>query len=70
MNESRTVFRNIINIGNDYFVASEQRLTWFKFEKKLTVNANGINIESNFPTGIDYNINSEELIISTKCDVR
>ena len=33
LNESRTVFKNIINISNDCFVASEQRLTWFKFEK-------------------------------------
>lgn len=33
LNESRTVFKNIINIGNECFVASEQRLTWFTFEK-------------------------------------
>jgi len=70
LNESRTVFKNIINIGNDYFVASEQRLTWFKFEKKAIVNANGITIDNNFPTDIDYNIEKEEIVISTKFDIR
>ena len=61
---------NIINIGNEAFVASEQRLTWFKFETNLTVNANGILIDGNFPNSIDYDNEKEEIMISTKTDVR
>jgi len=71
LTESRTVFKNIINLDHEYFIASEQRLTWFKFEKqKLIVNANGITINQNYPTGIDYNKEKEEIIISTKTDIR
>lgn len=70
LSESRTIFKNIINIGNEGFVCSEQRLTWFKFETTLSVNANGILIEGNFPNSIDYNYEKEEIIISTKSDIR
>lgn len=70
LNESRTIFKNLVNIDNDYFIASEQRISWFKFESKLLVNANGILIERNYPTSIDYNIFQEEIIISTKSDIR
>ena len=34
------------------------------------MNANGITIDRNYPTGIDYNTEKEELIIATKTDIR
>ena len=67
---SRTIFKNIINLGNEAFMATEQRLTWFKYETNLTVNANGILIDGNFPNSVDYNIDTEEIMISTKTDIR
>ena len=70
LNESGIIFKNIINIGNEAFVASEQRLTWFKFKTNPTVNANGILIKGNFPNSIDYDNEKEEIMIATKTDVR
>lgn len=39
-------------------------------KNKLTVNANGVQIDRNFPTSIDFCLEREELIISTKTDIR
>lgn len=39
-------------------------------KNKLTVNANGVMIDRNFPTSIDFCLEREELIISTKTDIR
>ena len=39
-------------------------------KNKLTVNANGVTIDRNYPTSIDFCLEKEEIIISTKTDIR
>jgi hypothetical protein len=51
-------------------MAMENRLFWFKFEDRLVVNSNGILLDSNYPTSIDYNAELAELYVGTRCDIR
>lgn len=37
---------------------------------KLSVNANGMLIEGNYPISVDYNIETEEIIVANKTDIR
>jgi len=46
------------------------RLHWFEFEDEIKVNANGIEIKNNPPIAIEHNQMHEQLVITTKSDIR
>lgn len=43
---------------------------WFEFEDEIKVNANGIDIKNNPPIAIEYNQTYDEIVITTKSDIR
>jgi WD40 repeat protein len=52
------------------FCAAEVRLHWFEFEDELKVNANGIELKNNPPLQVEYNQMHDELVVTTKSDIR